>query len=249
MICSYMPVSKSPHGNDVEGQISCTSRNLRTYSDTHILWIVEFFGTVLASVTPMSSIVALYFIQDMSLRLGMVCLFTVAFAAVIKLTTQARRVEVFAITAAVSAWLKLSGSGADEKAVLQRSGGVYWKYDSVSNESALVICSIDHFPCDVENMNKVWMVYVRSGVPALGTLQGKTKATPQYVDRSQPAPTLALLLLLILLLPLLFALFFPFNFLLLWGSVWRCCGAQHIGTGRNETVPPKRCLYQHKDQS
>jgi hypothetical protein len=65
------------------------------------MWIVEFLGTVLASVAPMSSIVALYFIQDMTLRLGIVCGFTVAFAAIIKLATRARRAEVFAITAAV----------------------------------------------------------------------------------------------------------------------------------------------------
>jgi hypothetical protein len=106
LICS---LSKSPRGNDVEGQTGCSSRNLRTYSDSHILWVVEFFGTVLASVAPMSSIVALYFIQDMSVRLGIVCLFTIAFAAIIKLATKARRAEVFAITAAVSAISKLSG--------------------------------------------------------------------------------------------------------------------------------------------
>jgi hypothetical protein len=65
------------------------------------MWTVELFGTVLASVAPMSSIVALYFVQNMTVRLGIVCGFTVAFAVIIKLATRARRAEVFAITAAV----------------------------------------------------------------------------------------------------------------------------------------------------
>jgi hypothetical protein len=66
--------------------------------------IVEFFGTVLASVAPMSSIITLYFVRDMSVRLGIVCGFTVVFAAVLRLSTRARRAEVFAITAAVRVW-------------------------------------------------------------------------------------------------------------------------------------------------
>ena len=64
------------------------------------MWAVEFFGSLVASLAPMISIVTLYLIQDMSVRLGLVCVFTVAFAAIIKLATRARRVEVFAITAA-----------------------------------------------------------------------------------------------------------------------------------------------------
>jgi hypothetical protein len=64
------------------------------------MWTVDFLGTVLASLAPLSSILVLYFIQDMSARLGVVCALTVIFAVVVKLATRARRVEVFAVTAA-----------------------------------------------------------------------------------------------------------------------------------------------------
>jgi len=87
---------------DVESQASnqLSNNHLFHYSDIRIVWTVEFFGTVLASLTPMSCIIVLYFIQNMSARLGAVCAFTVLFAAVVRFATQARRAELFAITAA-----------------------------------------------------------------------------------------------------------------------------------------------------
>jgi hypothetical protein len=93
---------QSSRVGDVETQASdgALSTNLVHYSDQHIMWAIDFFGTLLATLAPMSSIVTLYWIQDMSIRLGVVCVFTFVFAAIVKLATQARRVEVFAITAA-----------------------------------------------------------------------------------------------------------------------------------------------------
>jgi hypothetical protein len=64
------------------------------------MWVVEFLGTILASLAPMSSIIVLYFLDDLSARLAVVCAFTTIFAAVVKLATQARKVEIFAATAA-----------------------------------------------------------------------------------------------------------------------------------------------------
>jgi hypothetical protein len=93
---------KISRASDVESQNPehSSSTNLIHYSDNHITWAVEFCGTLLASLAPMISIVTLYLIQEMPVRLVMVSIFTVALAAIVKLATRAKRVEVFAITAA-----------------------------------------------------------------------------------------------------------------------------------------------------
>jgi hypothetical protein len=48
----------------------------------------------------MISIVVLYVINSMRIRLGLVCVFTLIFSFVLALATKARRVEIFAATAA-----------------------------------------------------------------------------------------------------------------------------------------------------
>jgi hypothetical protein len=102
-ILTFGRMSKSAKA-DIENQENRgpDSKNMLSYSDNHIMWVVEIFGTALASLAPMSSIVLLYFVKDMLARLGIVCAFTVVFAAILRVATRARRVEVFAITAAVS---------------------------------------------------------------------------------------------------------------------------------------------------
>ncbi|KAH8589305.1 hypothetical protein B0O99DRAFT_692540 [Bisporella sp. PMI_857] len=94
---------KQTKPQDVEVQTSPSSSNdaLVHYSDERILWVAELLGTVLAPLGPMSCIVILYFIQDLSTRLGVVCAFTVIFSAILRFATRARRAEVFAITAAI----------------------------------------------------------------------------------------------------------------------------------------------------
>jgi hypothetical protein len=46
------------------------------------------------------SIVTLYVVSDPNVRLGLICVFTIVFAASIHLLTNARRTELFASTAA-----------------------------------------------------------------------------------------------------------------------------------------------------
>jgi hypothetical protein len=57
-------------------------------------------NTVVATVLLIVSIVVLYVVSKPSVRLGLICLFTVLFALSVKTLTNARRAEVFASTAA-----------------------------------------------------------------------------------------------------------------------------------------------------
>ncbi|PVH77721.1 hypothetical protein DL98DRAFT_636938 [Cadophora sp. DSE1049] len=57
-------------------------------------------ATVIASLLPICSVVALYLIQSNGLRLGMIAIFSACFSLALALMTSARRIEVFAATAA-----------------------------------------------------------------------------------------------------------------------------------------------------
>jgi len=48
----------------------------------------------------MISIIILYIVHDIKVRLGLVCVFTFMFSLVLALATKARRIEIFAATAA-----------------------------------------------------------------------------------------------------------------------------------------------------
>jgi hypothetical protein len=48
----------------------------------------------------MVSIIVLYVVNNTSVRLGLVCAFTLIFSLVLALATEARRIEIFAATAA-----------------------------------------------------------------------------------------------------------------------------------------------------
>jgi hypothetical protein len=56
--------------------------------------------TVISCLTPLSSIIILSVVRSMAARLGIVCAFTMVFSLVLALGTGARRVEIFAATAA-----------------------------------------------------------------------------------------------------------------------------------------------------
>ena len=53
-------------------------------------------GMVLASLLPISSIVILYFVLNLLVRLGIVGIFTAIFSFSLALITQAKRIEIFA---------------------------------------------------------------------------------------------------------------------------------------------------------
>ena len=74
--------------------------HIHHYSDSRVEVITNLLVTVLSSVAPLVSIVALSFVANARARLGLVCGFTLLFSICIAVATKARRVETFAATAA-----------------------------------------------------------------------------------------------------------------------------------------------------
>ena len=70
------------------------------YSNSKLLRLANLLGTFLSSGLPIASIVALNYIHRTILRLLVVAIFTMTFSLVLSLVTSARRVEIFAATAA-----------------------------------------------------------------------------------------------------------------------------------------------------
>jgi hypothetical protein len=74
--------------------------NWHHYDDSKIERVTNVLGTIFSSLAPLVSIIVLSFIDNLKIRLGLVCIFTFLFAGCLAIATQARRVEVFAATAA-----------------------------------------------------------------------------------------------------------------------------------------------------
>lgn len=74
--------------------------DLHYYNHQHVHKTVYFLSTVLASLTPMVAVIALFLVNNESIRIGLVTAFTFLFALVLALATKARRIEIFAATAA-----------------------------------------------------------------------------------------------------------------------------------------------------
>jgi hypothetical protein len=70
------------------------------YPEKYLSTVVNILGTVAASVLPITSIVALYFVNSTLIRLGLTIVFTAVFSCALALMTQARRVEIFAASSA-----------------------------------------------------------------------------------------------------------------------------------------------------
>ncbi|KAI1774217.1 hypothetical protein F4818DRAFT_76629 [Hypoxylon cercidicola] len=85
---------------DLESQDPGHRTALYEYSDGKIRIVTHTLGSVVSTIIPMISIVVLYFAKSMSLRLGLVCIFSVIFSIVMSLATNARRVDIFAAAAA-----------------------------------------------------------------------------------------------------------------------------------------------------
>ena len=71
--------------------------------DNNLFRLTYLVTTTLASLLPVASIVILYFIHSMKLRLGIIAIFTVLLSFSLAFFTSAKRAEVFALTAAFSA--------------------------------------------------------------------------------------------------------------------------------------------------
>lgn len=53
-----------------------------------------------STVVPVASVITLYAVQSMGLRVGLVCVFSLVFCLALSTLTKTRRIEVFAATAA-----------------------------------------------------------------------------------------------------------------------------------------------------
>jgi hypothetical protein len=84
----------------LDAEHHATDSNLFRYSDAHLLGAIDMMGTVIASMTPLVSIIILYFVKNMGYRLAILCTCTLAFSLSLALITKARRIEIFACTAA-----------------------------------------------------------------------------------------------------------------------------------------------------
>jgi hypothetical protein len=74
--------------------------NLHHYDDREIETVTNILGTMFSSLAPLVSIIVLSFIRSARVRLGLVCVFTFLFSGCLAIATKARRVEIFAATAA-----------------------------------------------------------------------------------------------------------------------------------------------------
>lgn len=66
------------------------------YSDARVLAVIEVINTIIACLLPLSSIIILYFVSSLPVRLGIVTAYVVVFSLCLALFTRARRVEIFA---------------------------------------------------------------------------------------------------------------------------------------------------------
>ncbi|KAL2068343.1 hypothetical protein VTL71DRAFT_16441 [Oculimacula yallundae] len=92
-----------PPMNDSIPTLIDEEAQFHVYSNTKILLAANVLGSLISSSLLVGSIVALYFVDDMLARLGIIAAFTQVFSLVLVLVTRARKVEVFAATAAFMA--------------------------------------------------------------------------------------------------------------------------------------------------
>ncbi|KPI43696.1 uncharacterized protein AB675_6190 [Cyphellophora attinorum] len=79
--------------------------NLTDYSDAAIVKLSSILATVVSSVFPIVGVIILFFVQDLLARIGIIASLTAVFSFVLVVMTHARKVEIFAATAAFSAVL------------------------------------------------------------------------------------------------------------------------------------------------
>ncbi|KAI1847839.1 hypothetical protein JX266_006334 [Neoarthrinium moseri] len=89
-----IPQDLESASSDEEGLGGCN------YSSHHIRTANHVVGALFAAVLPLASIVILYKVQDMDLKVALVCIFTILFCLAMSILSKSRRIEVVAATAA-----------------------------------------------------------------------------------------------------------------------------------------------------
>ncbi|ETN46597.1 uncharacterized protein HMPREF1541_00783 [Cyphellophora europaea CBS 101466] len=75
------------------------------YSDKGIVKFSSLLATVISSVFPVLGVIILFFVHDLLARIGIIAGLTAVFSFCLAIVTKARKVEIFAATAAFSAVL------------------------------------------------------------------------------------------------------------------------------------------------
>ncbi|KAF4633846.1 hypothetical protein G7Y89_g4276 [Cudoniella acicularis] len=113
--------------------------NLFLYSDSYIIGTINILGTIVSSVTPLLSIIILYFISNLAARLGVICGLTILFSSSLALVTDARRIEIFAYLPVSKLFLSevpRVGGAALEGLTALEDAGMYTNRKSYSNHIA-----------------------------------------------------------------------------------------------------------------
>ncbi|KAK2761714.1 hypothetical protein FQN54_001542 [Arachnomyces sp. PD_36] len=100
------------------------------YKSHHVSRTVAAISVTLAAILLILAIITLYLASNPKVKLGLVVVYTVLFALSVALLTNARRTEVFAVTAAYAAVLVVFVSGdlgesRVEKCLVQLEGGIF----------------------------------------------------------------------------------------------------------------------------
>ena len=77
-----------------------TEAGIVRYEESSVIVVTNIIGTVLSSLLPIISIIVLYLVEETLTRLDIMVVFTTLFSATLTIFTAARRVEIFASTAA-----------------------------------------------------------------------------------------------------------------------------------------------------
>ncbi|TAQ86463.1 hypothetical protein B7494_g5215 [Chlorociboria aeruginascens] len=79
------------------------NRGIKTFREKVFSEFTSIIATILSSLLPVLSIVVLYVVHNMHIRLGIIAAFTAGFALLVSVITSASRVENFAATSAFAA--------------------------------------------------------------------------------------------------------------------------------------------------
>lgn len=98
-------------GKFLPGHRNASSKEVKYYSEDTVHKVIAGVSIIMAALLLEGAILALYFVTDPHIRLGLIALFMMLFALGIGLLSNAKRSEMFAATAAYAAVLVVFVSG------------------------------------------------------------------------------------------------------------------------------------------
>ena len=82
------------------GDIPESWGDIQYFPETRVAKSVKIISTLVATALLVGAITSLYFVKPLGIKLGLLCLYTILFAASLSLLTNARQAEVFGASAA-----------------------------------------------------------------------------------------------------------------------------------------------------